>query len=76
MNNSPFLVSILLNGEYYVQILINIDCLSYGIIDIRFAEKHNFERFKIRFREIIKYNERKEKKIDEIIVVRINIDEH
>ncbi len=53
MDEPPFLISTLINKEAFAETLVDSGCLSYGVIDSRFARKHNLQRIKISPRELV-----------------------
>jgi hypothetical protein len=53
MDKPPFLVLTLINKEAFTETLVDSGCLSYGVIDSRFARKYNLQRIKITPRELV-----------------------
>lgn len=47
MDCPPFLISTIINQECSIPALVDSGCLSYGLVDSRFARKHCFERISI-----------------------------
>ena len=74
MDEPPFLISTLINKEAFAETLVDSGCLSYGVIDSRFARKHNLQRIKITPRELVGIGKQVVGKIDEVVVVRTDID--
>jgi hypothetical protein len=76
MDQKPFVVPILVNRECYARTMPDTGCLSYGLIDSRFARRHRLERIKIKPRTMIGYDENREVKVDEVAVIHSDIDCH
>jgi transposase InsO family protein/predicted aspartyl protease len=76
MDGPPFLVATLVNRDCFAQTLIDTGCLSYGVINARFVKKHNLQRIKIKPRTMSGFKDEVECVIDEVAVVRIDIDGH
>ena len=76
MNKEPFLISALINKEYYVKILIDSSCLLYEVISQKFTIKHNFKRIKIPKIIIKGYNKKRKTIIKKVIIIRININSY
>ena len=74
MDEPPFLISTLINKEAFAETLVDSGCLSYGVIDSRFARKHNLQRIKITPRELVGIGEQVVGRIDEVVTVRTDID--
>src|ERR1700712_4404850 len=47
MDCPPFLISTIINQDCVTSALVDSGCLSYGLVDSRFAQKHQFERMAI-----------------------------
>lgn len=47
MDCPPFLISTIINQDCVTSALVDSGCLSYGLVDSRFARKHRFERIAI-----------------------------
>lgn len=73
MESPPFLVSTMINGEYFARTLIDTGTLSYGLCDSRFAQKHSLERIKIAPRQVEGFDAIRKSIIDEVAVVRSDI---
>ena len=77
MDGAPFLVSTLINRECYAKTLVDSGCLSYGIIDSRFATKHNLQRISISPRTLTGFDAPSPSGlVTEVAVVVIDIDGH
>jgi predicted aspartyl protease len=76
MDGKPFLVSTLVNKERFGKTCIDTGCLSYGIIDSRFANKLNLPRIQIPPRGVTGWNALSEDQISEVAVLSIDIDGH
>lgn len=74
MDGPPFLLSVLINKECYASSLIDSGCLSYGLIDSRFARKHKLQRMRIRPRETSGYDGYRGGEITEVATMDISID--
>jgi hypothetical protein len=74
MDEPPFLISTLVNKEAFAETLVDSGCLSYGVIDSRFARKHNLQRIKITPRDLVGVGEQVVGRIDEVVTVRADID--
>ena len=73
MDEPPFLISTLINKEAFIETLVDSGYLSYGVIDSRFARKHNLQRIKITPRKLVGIGKQVVGKINEVVVVRTNI---
>ena len=76
MDCAPFLVSTLINKECFAKTLIDTGCLSYGLIDSRFATKHNLQRIPISPRSLTGFDSPTDDLITEVAVVSLDIDGH
>lgn len=77
MDGLPFLVSTLVNKNCFAKTLVDTGCLSYGIIDSRFATKHQLERIPIkRPVRIIGFESKSKSYITEVAAMTIDIDGH
>lgn len=73
---NPFLVSTLINKECFAKTLIDTGCLSYGMIDSRFATCHNLQRFSISPVQMVTFEADSKDQISEVAVAHIDIDGH
>ena len=73
MDSNPFLVLVLVNRECFPRTLADTGCLLYGLIDSRYARKHNLERIPIRPRAIVGFDVRSEEEVTEVAVLRLDI---
>lgn len=73
MNRAPFLVSTMINKECYIKTLLDTGCLSYGIIDSRFATRHRLQCVPISPIEMSSF-EGERSPVTEVVVVEIDID--
>jgi predicted aspartyl protease len=76
MEGPPFIVSTLVNRDCIAHTLIDTGCLSYGVINSRFAQKHNLQRIRVRPRTMTGYDNTTESVVDEVAAIRIDIDGH
>jgi hypothetical protein len=76
MDSDPFLVPVLVNRECFPRTLADTGCLSYGLIDSRFAQKHNLKRIPIRPRAMVGFDAVSREGIQEIAIVRLDVDGH
>src|SRR5271168_1756144 len=76
MDRHPFTIPMLVNGICSAKTMPDTGCLSYGLVDSRFAQKHNLQRIKIRPRTMMGYNETNEEVVDEVAVIQGDIDGH
>jgi transposase InsO family protein/predicted aspartyl protease len=76
MDSEPFLVSTLLNGNCYAKTLIDTGCLSYGLIDSRFAIKNGLQRIPITPRGLSGFDAPSTDQVTEVAVVSMDIDGH
>ncbi len=74
MDSNPFLVPVLVNRESFPRTLADTGCLSYGLIDSRFARKHNLKRIPIRPRAMVGFETVSQEEVREVAVVRLDID--
>lgn len=76
MDQPPFLVPVLIDQLYYAKTLLDSGCLSYGLIDSKFASKCDLERLKISPRKMDGFEDLTEGVCDEVAVVRLDINGH
>jgi len=76
MDGAPFLISTLLNKECFAKTLLDTGCLSYGLIDSRFATKNKLQRIPISPRSLTGFDALSSDQISEVAVVSIDIDGH
>jgi predicted aspartyl protease len=76
MDEEPFLVSTLVNKDCFATTLVDTGCTSYGLVDSRFATKHNLQRIPIHPREVTGFDALSGDKISEVAVISIDIDGH
>jgi len=76
MDSPPFLVSILVNGICFARTLVDCGCLTYGMIDSRFAAKHNLERKIIEPRNLTGFEEVSSSQVTEVAYMSIDINGH
>jgi hypothetical protein len=72
----PFLVSILVNRDYFTTTLVDTRCLLYRLINSRFAARHKLECIKISPCGIIGFNTPLDEEISEVAIILIDIDGH
>jgi hypothetical protein len=76
MDGEPFLVSTLVNRNCFATTLVDTGCLSYGLIDSRFATRHKLERIDISPRGITGFDAPSDSQISEVAVISMDIDGH
>ena len=76
MDTEPFLVSTLVNRDCFATTLVDTGCLSYGLIDSRFAARHKLERIEISPRGITGFDAPSDEEISEVAVISMDIDGH
>jgi len=76
MDQPPFLVPALIDQLYYAKTLLDSGCLSYGLIDSKFASKCDLERLRISPRKMEGFEDLTEGVYDEVAVVRLDINGH
>lgn len=76
MDGEPFLVSTLVNRNCFATTLVDTGCLSYGLIDSRFATRHKLERINISPRGITGFDALSDSQITEVAVISMDIDGH
>ena len=76
MNGPFFVLSILLNQIKIVNVLCDIGCLSYGIVDPIFVTKCGLKRMKITFRNMKGYFGLTNGVCNETISIRFDINGH
>jgi predicted aspartyl protease len=76
MDKEPFLVSTLVNKACFATTLVDTGCTSYGLIDSRFATKHNLQRIPITPRGVTGFDAPSGAKISEVAVISMDIDGH
>jgi predicted aspartyl protease len=77
MDSPPFLVSTLINGNCFAKTLVDTGCLSYGLIDSRFAAKHQLERISLKKRRrLVGFESQSEGYVTEVAAISIDIDGH
>lgn len=75
IDGAPFLVSTLINKECYATTLLDTGCLSYRVIDSRFATRHNLQRFTIPPIEMSSF-EAVTSPVTEVAVIEMDIEGH
>ncbi len=76
MDQPPFLVPALIDQLYYAKTLLDSGCLSYGLIDSKFASKCDLERLKISPRRMVGFENLTKDVCDEVAVARLDINGH
>ena len=76
MDGPPFVLLVLINQIKFVNILCDIGCLFYGIVDPKFVTKCGLERMKIIFRNMQRQDGSTNGVWNEIISIRFDINEH
>ncbi len=76
MEGPPFLVHISINENYSTNALVDTGCLTYGMIDDRFARKCRLPRIKIRPRSIQAIDAVTTSVISEVVQVGIDVAGH
>ena len=76
MDGPPILVSTLINKECFAKTLLDIGCLSYGLIDSRFVHKHNLTCIPISPRSLTGFDGPATGEINSVASVRIDIDSY
>jgi hypothetical protein len=76
MDGEPFLISTLVNRNCFATTLVDTGCLSYGLIDSRFATRHKLERIGISPRGITGFDAPSDSQITEVAVVSMDVDGH
>ena len=76
MDGAPFLISTLVNKECFARTLLDTGCLSYGLIDSRFATKNGLQRIPISPRSLTGFNAPSSDQVIEVAVVSIDVDGH
>ena len=69
MDQPPFLLPALVNQVYYPTTLLDSGCLSYGLIDSKFASKCGAERIKISPRTMEGFNDIINDRCGEVAIV-------
>ena len=73
MDCPPFLISTIINQEYSIPVLVDSGCLSYGLVDSRFAQKHRFERISITPRTMEAFDAPASGIVREVAVVMLDV---
>jgi hypothetical protein len=76
MDGEPFLVSTLVNKDCFAKTLVDTGCLSYGLVDSRFATRHNLQRLEIPPREVTGFDALSDDTISEVAVISMDISGH
>jgi len=76
MNDSPFCLSVLVNGHLFATTLVNTGCLSYELCDIKFVKRHNLECLKIAPHTVTGVDEKVTAVTDEIVAVDLDLKGH
>jgi predicted aspartyl protease len=74
MDCDPFIVSALIDDTCFAETLVDTGCLSYGLCDPRFAQKNKLTRLRIDPRTISGVDGRVITEINEVAVVRLDLD--
>jgi hypothetical protein len=73
MDCPPFLISTIINQDCVTSALVDSGCLSYGLVDSRFARKHKFERIPIAPREMQAFDAPVSGIVREVAVVVLDV---
>lgn len=73
---SPFTVSLLVNQTSYTNALADISCLTYGLVEERFARNNHLERKKIFPRSLNGFDGLEGGTVDEIAIIQGDIGGH
>jgi len=76
MNSALFTMSTLVNKKSYAHTLYNTECLFYKIITSCFARNHNLQCMKIKPCMITRFDEPSDSSVNEVAVVKIDINKH
>jgi hypothetical protein len=74
MDSEPFIISIRVNGIYFIKTLIDSGCLAYGIISQRFTRKWRLKRILITLRPFIKLISTTTNTISKVAYINIDLD--
>jgi hypothetical protein len=73
MDGPPFVVSAIVNRESSTTALIDSGCLSYGLIDSRYVQKHGLQRIQIQPRAMVGFDAPTQGQITEVTTVQLDI---
>jgi len=76
MDGEPFVVSALVNDMSFASTLIDTGCLSYGLCDPRYAQKHNLARLRIQPRELTAFDGQVSASVNEVVAITMDLDGH
>ena len=76
MDGPPFLAPVLINQSCYTTALPDSGCLSYGLIDSKFASKCGLERIPIPPRAMEGFDEMREEVCEEVVSVQLDVNGH
>jgi hypothetical protein len=76
MDGEPFIISALINGYSFAEILIDTGCLSHRLCDPRFIRKNKLTRLKIILRQVTGIDGKLTAITDEVIAVNLDLDGH
>ena len=76
MDGPPFILSVLINKIEFVNVLYDIGCLFYKIVDSKFVTKCRLKRMNIIFRNMQRYDGSTNGVCNEIISIRFDINGH
>ena len=76
MDKPPFVVSTIINNEAVARTLIDSGNLSYGLIDARFARRHDLPRIPIAPRQIVAVDQITDSYIREVTYVEVDVGGH
>jgi len=76
MDGEPFIISALIDGCSFAEILIDTGCLSHRLYDPRFTRKNKLTRLKITPRQVTSVDGKLTAVIDEVIAVNLDLDGH
>ena len=76
MDGEPFIISALIDGCSFAEILIDTGCLSHRLYDPRFIRKNKLTRLKITPRQVTGVDGKLTAVTDEVIAVNLDLDGH
>jgi hypothetical protein len=76
MDGEPFVVSALINGCAFTKTIINTGCLSNGLCDPRFTQRHGLTCLKITPRQVTGVDGKLTDKTDKVIAIKLDLEGH
>lgn len=76
MDSKPLLISTQINQDILAPALVDSGCLSYGVVDSHFVQKHGLERIRITPREMEGFDGVPASQVTAVAVVNLQVGQH